>query len=214
MEKGKKFSVLGDSISTYAGYTPEMYDFYDIYVQKEAGMSSVEDTWWMQVIRHVRGELGYNNSISGSMVSANISISATAKNRQISLGTNGAPDVILFFMGTNDWAFSVLPQEFEYAYARTLRSLKELYPNTQICCATLIRGKDAEDPEYRFMNVESCISPRIYSKIIRKCVEKAELTLVDLEKYNVEYKTIDGIHPDVKGMKTIADLWIKELFED
>lgn len=214
MERGKKFSVLGDSISTFAGYTPEMYDFYDYYVQKEAGMTSVEDTWWMQVIRYAKGELGYNNSISGSMVSANISISATAKNRQISLGSNGTPDVILFYMGTNDWAFSVLPQEFEHAYDRTLRALKDLYPNAEICCATILRGMDAEDPEYRFMNVDSCISPRIYSRIIRKCVEKAELTLIDLEKYNIEYKTIDGIHPNRLGMKTIADLWIKEMFSE
>ena len=45
MEK-RRISILGDSISTFAGYTPEEAVFYDSYVQWETGVKSVEDTWW------------------------------------------------------------------------------------------------------------------------------------------------------------------------
>lgn len=47
---GKRFCVLGDSISTYEGYTPASVVFYDSYFQRLTGVTSVNDTWWMQVI--------------------------------------------------------------------------------------------------------------------------------------------------------------------
>ena len=42
--KKRKISILGDSISTFAGYTPVEAVFYDSYVQWETGVKSVEDT--------------------------------------------------------------------------------------------------------------------------------------------------------------------------
>ena len=80
MEK-RRISILGDSISTFAGYTPEEAVFYDSYVQWETGVKSVEDTWWMQVIKALDGELGTNHSLGGSMVSGNLSTSAMSYER-------------------------------------------------------------------------------------------------------------------------------------
>lgn len=211
MSDKKIYSILGDSISTYGGYTPLAYDFYDRYTSAEAGIRSVEDTWWMQVIRAADGILGYNNSISGSTVSGDISLSGTSEKRLRSLANNGNPDGIFLYMGGNDWAYSVLPNEFEDAYRRMLNKLLMLYPDTEIYCATLMRGKDVEDPSMRFFNVDACVSPRIYSKIIRDCATKAGVHVIDLEKYQTEYSTIDGVHPDGQGMKTIAELWMQEL---
>lgn len=87
MEK-RRISILGDSISTFAGYTPEEAVFYDSYVQWETGVKSVEDTWWMQVIKALDGELGTNHSLAGSMVSGNLSTSAMSYERIEKLGTN------------------------------------------------------------------------------------------------------------------------------
>ena len=112
MEK-RRISILGDSISTFAGYTPEEAVFYDSYVQWETGVKSVEDTWWMQVIKALDGELGTNHSLAGSMVSGNLSTSAMSYERIEKLGTNGIPDIILISAGCNDWGFCVLPEEFE-----------------------------------------------------------------------------------------------------
>lgn len=94
MEK-RRISILGDSISTFAGYTPEEAVFYDSYVQWETGVKSVEDTWWMQVIKALDGELGTNHSLAGSMVSGNLSTSAMSYERIDKLGANGIPDIIL-----------------------------------------------------------------------------------------------------------------------
>lgn len=205
----RKISILGDSISTFAGYTPSDAVFYDSYVQRETGVRSVEDTWWMQVIHAQNGELGVNHSLAGSMVSGNLSTSAMSEERIKRLGDNGVPDSILVSAGCNDWGFCVLPEEFAEAYQRMLHRLKKQYPHTTIWCATLPEGKQPEGET--FFNVDSTISKRVYSNIIREAAAKAEVNIADLAECHIEYETIDGIHPDKAGMKTLADMWIGEI---
>ena len=202
-ERKLRISILGDSISTFAGYTPKDSVFYDSYVQWETGVKTVEDTWWMQVIRAFDAELGINNSVAGSMVSGNLSTSAMAEERIQALGENGLPDLILVSAGCNDWGFCVLPEEFESAYQTMLCRLKNIW------CCTLPEGKEPEGEV--FFNIDGTISKRIYSDIIRDCVQKAEVHLADLEKYQKEYETVDGVHPNKEGMKMLAGLWMKEL---
>lgn len=208
MEK-RKISILGDSISTFAGYTPREAVFYDSYVQWETGVKDVEDTWWMQVIRELNGELGINHSLAGSMVSGNLSTSAMSYERIKKLGENGTPDVILVSAGCNDWGFCVLPEEFEEAYRIMLHRIKEKYPHTEIWCATLPEGKEPQGQT--FFNIDSTISKRVYSEIIRENVKKAQVGIADLANSGIEYETVDGVHPNKEGMRTLAQMWIDEM---
>ncbi len=69
--KNKLFSILGDSISTFEGYSePYEATYYDAVRKCQGDITKVEHTWWGQVIEHLGGELLVNNSISGSMVCA------------------------------------------------------------------------------------------------------------------------------------------------
>ncbi len=211
-DSGKKiYSILGDSVSTFSGYTPAEAVFYDAWTQRAAGLSGHEDTWWMQVIRGMGGLLGVNNSYAGSLVSGHQAVSGTSKARIKQLGGNGTPDVILVAMGGNDWAYGVLPQDFEREYRRMLQRLKARYPETEIWCGTLLMGKPAEIPEDSFFNLDSVISPKIYSDIIRKIAGECGMPAAELDRYDMEYDTIDGVHPNKTGMEVIADLWLREL---
>ena len=87
--------------------------------------------------------------------------------------------------------------------------MKKQYPHTDIWCATLPEGKQPEGAA--FFNVDGTISKRVYSDIIRKAAAKAEVYIADLAASQREYGTIDGIHPDKAGMKTLADMWIREI---
>lgn len=60
----KNFSVLGDSISTFQGYSPWGAAHYSPDLGAATGVHTVEDTWWMQVIRALQGRLLSNLSIS------------------------------------------------------------------------------------------------------------------------------------------------------
>ena len=62
------FSVLGDSISTLAGFIPAGWRVhYEGEVQVE-GITEPRHTWWGQVIDHFGGHLTANSSFSGSCV--------------------------------------------------------------------------------------------------------------------------------------------------
>ena len=66
---GKKFSVLGDSISTLEGCHPQGYKvFFKDEICKRTGVVKETDTWWGKVICFFGGELLVNNSWSGSRV--------------------------------------------------------------------------------------------------------------------------------------------------
>lgn len=205
-----RISVLGDSVSTFDGYTPEEAVFYDRWRQEESGVRTVEETWWMQVIQGLGGELGVNNSYAGTTVAGGLAVSGTSRHRLQALGSAGMPDMILVAMGANDWGFGVLPQEFEYEYRRMLQRMRRMYPDTEVWCATLLRGRPVPE-EDMFFNVDGVISQNVYSDIIRRIAAEEGVRTADLAAYHMEYESMDGVHPNWEGMKTIACLWMKEL---
>lgn len=120
---GKYVSILGDSISTYTGYinnqnstTSGNGGFYG-----SDKLSSVNDTYWMQVINSLNMKFCVNNSWSGTTMSG----LGTCDNNGANGGYNRAnqlhddttsdnpnnevinPDVILLNMGINDCALGL-----------------------------------------------------------------------------------------------------------
>ena len=60
MEASNKplFSIMGDSISTYAGCNPEGYDvFYEGERRAATGVCSASDTWWARMVDLLGGRL-------------------------------------------------------------------------------------------------------------------------------------------------------------
>lgn len=124
---GKRVSILGDSISTFA-YTSDKETHEDGKTYAKAGCTTnypgnkvtyqMDDvttpnlTWWGRVLDHFRMVLGINESWGGSCIGYNSSQDGggkyTADNCMCSqtrighLDENGDPDIILVFGGTND----------------------------------------------------------------------------------------------------------------
>lgn len=109
--EGKTVSVIGDSISTFQGYSNNTA--YNstiggnaVYYGSNSNISSVEQTYWMKVMNALGMELCVNNSWSAGRVfgKSETSYADSAVNRSVQLhNKEGAtPDVILFFMGIND----------------------------------------------------------------------------------------------------------------
>lgn len=126
----KTISILGDSISTFAGTnnynvnTGEANSADGIYTylgnacrypQVEPAtplLSDVNDTYWMKLINYFKLNLRINDSIAGSRVSYNgtsnessargLNNCMASTNRILRLGEKGIPDIILVNAGTND----------------------------------------------------------------------------------------------------------------
>lgn len=112
----KNFSILGDSISTYSGYSNDATNTNDTignndvyYNGSKASITSVEQTWWKQAINETGMNLLVNNSWSGSQIANDLSTSGSAgylraTNLHDNTGDNSGttPDIVALWMGIND----------------------------------------------------------------------------------------------------------------
>lgn len=103
----RRFSILGDSISTLKGCNPTGFAvFYEDGRDELAGIKGPQDTWWGKVIDHFDGELLINGSWSGSMVEGEGCPAAWSPERIAALAEGGeTPDDIIVFLGTNDYGW-------------------------------------------------------------------------------------------------------------
>ena len=121
---GKTLSILGDSISTFQGYSNSTINNNTIgnnvvwyNASQDRGITNVNDSWWMKIINNNNMKLLVNNSWSGSTVlttSNNNSAKSIAynTNRPINLHDNTddntfkngtEPDIIAIYIGINDF---------------------------------------------------------------------------------------------------------------
>lgn len=109
----KRVSVIGDSISSFAGYIPAGYNYH--YPCADGSVTRAEQTYWWQFIyeKMNNARLDINMSYSGTAVANSDDAVARLKDhwvnnsfvqRYIRLGGIGNPDIVLIHGGTNDWA--------------------------------------------------------------------------------------------------------------
>lgn len=230
---GKQFSILGDSISTLKGYNPRGYKvFYAGENCGKSGVSEMQHTWWGKVIDFFGGELLVNNSWSGSRVtklpnSNELFPSGCSDERTNGLHINNVkPNVIIVYLGTNDWAFGARRDDetrlfcfddmeyFEYAYSEMLRKLKQNYPNAEIWCCTLNSTYMSANSKFVFPEIYNGNDIKKYNDIIRDCTRKNNCNLIDLYANQLPYDSIDGTHPNANGMGTLAVQIIRAMADD
>ncbi|RHB84887.1 SGNH/GDSL hydrolase family protein [Streptococcus lutetiensis] len=103
--KGKKLGIIGDSISTYNGHIPTGYEpYYPAY-----DVTSVDSTWWKQLINNTGMELCVNASWSGSTITGDQDNTtgfvgcSDARVNALTASNGDAPDIIIVYIGINDF---------------------------------------------------------------------------------------------------------------
>ncbi len=223
---GKYFSVLGDSVSTFEGFTEPDYAVFYMFGQKIASdVLSYPDTWCGRVINALGGKLLVNNSFSGSTVtwspSYEIQSYACSDERTSSLDKGGVlPDVIMVFMGINDWGMGRPPVNsgagedltvFPDAYSEMLEKLKNNYFDADIWCFTLPISRFSAKKDFVYPYEYGGIHISKYCDAIRDCAKRSGCKLIDLFANAEPYDTTDGMHPNKEGMLAIADGVLKSL---
>ena len=231
--KNKKFSILGDSISTLEGYSePKTAVHYNHSYQPISGVRSISDTWWGQVIEQLEGKLLVNNSWSGSTVSRHplyeIPSYGCSEERTSTLGKDGeTPDVILVFMGINDWGMGMRSASnplvkgsendlsiFSVAYRVMLEKLKSNYPQAEIWCMTLPISRCTREENYQFNYYSRGRHLAEYCEGIEKSGKECGCHVIDLYRLEERYDTVDGAHPTVSGMTTLARAVLEAMQEE
>lgn len=222
-ENVTRVSILGDSISTFEDCHPPGYKvYYEGSAKAKYSLFTAEKTWWGQVITALGARLCVNNSYSGSRVCGTDYYCGCSKARTSGLHSHyGSPDVILIYMGCNDFGFGEEPEQsggdercaFRPAYTRMLRLIKENYPAAKVVCGTLMRPCIRFRPEWTLPRNALGYALGDYNNIIREVCEQQGCLLADLERAfpGMRYETLDGTHPDVVGHRTMAKAWLCSL---
>ena len=232
---GKKISILGDSVSTLIGYNPENSKvFYNQENCKRAGITSSMDTWWGILLDYFGSELLVNNSWSGCMVTKipgqnDAFPSAYSKRRTNELHQmNVTPDVIIVYVGINDWAHGIRVtrkqkrrglfsrlfggkegSEVDYgifsdAYRKMLSRLRHSYPKAEIWCCTLTASYMSKNPAFLFPFSYGGENIETYNNCIRGISSEYGCRLIDFYRYGIPYDSVDGSHPNIYGMRALA----------
>lgn len=219
-KKSITFSVLGNSISTYKGYIPSSFKCYSMYTP---GKFKVEDTWWM-LLKMISGyELLSNASWSGSTVvnegASDSNSYFTSDKRLTELGRKGTPDIILVLGGTNDWGnnkeLGDFPSDslfdmktFRGAYSYLVKKLCDMYPDSKICCCSILPRKGFDSPNKKGWYTTDG------NKSIETITYKYGCIYLDLDQCGIQADfnkyTFDGLHPNALGMEKVAnEIYVK-----
>lgn len=227
--EGAAVSIMGDSISTFQGYIPAGY--YDFFPENGL-VSDVNDTWWKRVLDEEEWTLCVNGSSSGATC---VGDSTSMDNPQCSCnefrtgglsGSDGtAPDIIIVYMGTNDFLQSIPLGDndgtravaegqvamFGDAYTLMLDKLRVKYPASQIYCCTItqVGGYGTDTPYVEMVNGVG-LTTADYSARIAQIAGNKNLPVIDLQGCgiaveNLHNTTADGVHPTPEGMQYIAE---------
>ena len=223
---GKVISIMGDSISTFAGYIPTA-DGFNLehlarYPQDDL-LTDVNETWWMQVITELDAKLGINDSWRGATLSggAPVTTGTTGENAAMSnlvriqnLGANGTPDIILLYGGTNDLAHVSKVGSFNAATAPTSVDLTTAKWDNLAdgFVHTLLRMRHYY-PNAQIVALLPAVTTSYYSN--EKLAEANAVMAQICQHYGIPYTDLrdcgittaelpDGIHPNAAGMDYIT----------
>ena len=216
----KNFSILGDSISTFVGYsndstnTNSTIGSNNIYYDTEL---AVTDTWWHQTAEITDMNVLVNNSYSGDTVE-NAKISRCVNlhdNTGDNAGTN--PDIIAVYIGVNDIknSASLTAETFKANYLTMIENMKNAYADSDIFLFTI--------PQYTYSRASrATITDEVletFNDAIREIAEEKGCVLVDLfadsgiTLANHKEYTLEGLHPTPEGMDLITECFWNVLYE-
>lgn len=239
--KGKKISILGDSISSYNGYNPSGYDYW----YPNGNVNNANKTWWLEVINDLGLVMVKNASWSGSTVTGDststVNAFAGCSTARINDLKDGAtvPDIIVCYIGINDFGLYARPvgtydgtteipaegtlTNFSDAYALMLKKVMTAYPNATVYCCTLMEASngayDPDNPSAFPTKNSAGTALAEYNDCIRTLAQAIGAKLIDLHNcgithWNTGSNTIDGIHPNKAGHLKIKEMVINKLLDD
>lgn len=214
---GKGISILGDSISTYQGwsnntsYNSTIGSNAVYYTGSRDNFTTVNETWWMQTINRAGLDLVVNNSWSGDEVT----VRGIQRAQQLHNNDGREPDIIAVYLGINDFRRAKTVEEFATAYDEMISAMLRTYVNKDVYLFTLVYTTNLEKSG---INPDDVVK---FNEVIADTASKYGCTLVDLyngtgiNKDNLKSYMGDGnLHPNYLGMDQITTCFMDELLKN
>ena len=219
---GKTLSVLGDSVSSYIGYSNgNAADFSNDTIRENADeydgekhrIYSADLNWWMKAVNDTNMRLLVNNSSSGDHILGGGQTRCEQLHDNTGDNAGEKPDIIAILLGFNDinWAKKT-PEQYHEGYENMLIKIKECYPDADIFMCTYY--------QYNFRGIvgnAELLTP--YIEKLRSLADEYGCTVVDLFNEcsvtcdDYAFFASDGIHPNVEGMVQISEVFKNTLYK-
>lgn len=212
-----RITIFGDSYSTFQGYlTPDTNNIYYFRADsprrtKKNDVTSVEQTWWYQVIERLGAKLERNNSYSGSTVGYTGYKNREGKHQDYSHNAFvtrsnylGEPDLILICAATNDsWAGAEVGK---YLYGNQTR--QDLF-TFRPAMAKMLGDIRQNYPKAKVVFILNDVLRQDINESVHTICKHYDVPCLDLHDIDKQ----DG-HPSIKGMKTFADQVVEFLYKE
>ena len=222
--KGKTVSFLGDSITTYDGWSNNSghnTSLGDNATYYNSTLMNVNDTWWKQVVNELKLSLCVNNSCdAGRVTETNDKPSGFERCTELSRGNGQAPDIIIVYLGTNDLGNGIelegedgdSTEYFISSYAMMLDNIKSLYPDADVFVCTLLpEDRNTEDRLLEYNTAIKSIAQSFGADVIDLYADSG-ITRANYLQYVIDQGTL-RVHPNEAGMDKITQTVVKALTE-
>ena len=194
---------------------------YNIFYPESGDIPNASQTWWGQLLTNTgmvlcRNASSANTDVTGNSLAMDGSAPGCSIRRIVDLkGTDGSnPDVILIYMGINDFARSRTLGSFRApgvqtegevmtftdAYELMLQKIKALYPSASIYCCTLLERCDAYGNTGAPAVNQNGDTVADFNAQISAIAAAYGASVIDFYNCGINYTnlslfTVDGIHP-------------------
>ena len=235
--KGRRLSVIGDSISTFTGYlspgAPAAY-----YPNNTAELYTLSQMYWSALAERTNMVIDTIDAYGGSTVGTKWKedVNYTPFIDESRLSRLGTPDIIIVEGGINDFGGNPLGDypidgsysnlyEFRTAYAYLLNQLKQRYPAAKIVCLSLLTPKTYNNAQFPEKQTEvkqalaTDTTPHYLYEFNDSIKELSErygclfCDIYDLLNYYINTSSSLGPHPVAYGHLLMANR-IESLLQD
>ena len=210
-----EFSILGDSISTYQGYSNNSTDTNStiesnaVYYNGSNYITDVNDTWWKQAANLLDMNILVNNSYSGDRVTTNGQTRCEQLHDDTGENAGTNPEIIAVYLGINDFDNNVSLDNFTTSYRTMIQNLTTKYSTTDVFLFTHVpNGSNSRTIE----ELEE------FNAAIKSIASEFGCYVVDLysnsgitkDNYST-YMGDNSLHPNATGMDQITNCFIEAL---
>ncbi len=211
---GQNLSILGDSISTFPGWSNNAAETNStigsnaLYYTGSNYITDVNQTYWKQVANKTNMNVLVDNAWSGDKVTGRGQTRCEQLHDDTGNQDNGVinPDVIIVYLGINDFDGSVAVDTFITAYNTMIEKITTKYASADVFVCTLVPNKT---------RVDGAVMQQ-YNTAIKNAATTYGATVVDF--YTDSGITADNcslymgdsgaLHPNVDGMTLMANtIW-------
>ena len=92
-----------------------------------------------------------------------------------------------------------------------LNRVQKFFPEAKVWVGTLMVGDAPTGGRPYYIEPECFETLEDYNAVIRDCAKKFGVNVADLAELHSSYETVNGLHPNKKGMTQFAALWLEAM---